>query len=94
MKEDGKVEVLKGITSLLGGEATFSGAAVASKEEEAESLSPSHDVVKAEEYKLDTVSRENCKKNCSFCVCTYPFSFRFLLSFIMHYMFFLFYLLI
>lgn len=60
MEEAAEVELPKHTPSLLPGEGTaILGAAVASEEEEQEqdSLSPSHDVVKAEEYKLDTVSR-------------------------------------
>ncbi|XP_050693552.1 titin homolog isoform X2 [Eriocheir sinensis] len=51
VEEDREVEVSKAAPSLLPGErATASG----EEEEEDDSLSPSHDVVKAEEYKLDT----------------------------------------
>lgn len=59
MEENKEVELSKDTPALLPGtEATTSGAVPVS-EEEHDSLSPSHDVVKAEEYKLDTVSRGN-----------------------------------
>lgn len=57
VEEDREVEISKAAPSLLPGErASASGE---EEEEEDDSLSPSHDVVKAEEYKLDTVSRGN-----------------------------------
>ncbi|KAG0724067.1 Centrosome-associated protein 350 [Chionoecetes opilio] len=52
--ERGVEELCQGAASLVAGEITSPG-----KEEEHSSLSPSHDIVKAEEYKLDTETLTN-----------------------------------
>lgn len=63
MERAGEGELSKGVSSLLPAVGiTIPGFPAAPselhKEEEHDSLSPSHDIVKAEEYKLDTVSKQ------------------------------------
>ena len=62
-ERDGETELSKGVSSLIPVEGITipDSPAVSSEiheEEEHDSLSPSHDIVKAEEYKLDTVSKQ------------------------------------